>query len=141
MGFVRFHTKRVGPAKKARAGKLFSVAFWPALAGLFISGVILVQRPLIERMITGFICGEQNSSFKPDRVALILNAAEERYFSFKLSESQKSISETYRLGSMDLVFSNNPIGKSGWNTSGITNTFVHLIQLTPIYILGHAFLN
>ena len=141
MGLVRFHRKRAGQDGKSWFGKLFTVAFWPTLASLIISGVILVQRPLIERMITGLIYDEQNSSFKTDQVALILSAADQRYFSFKLSESQKSISETYRLGSMDLVFSNYQTEKSGWNTFGVTNTFVRLSQTTPIYILGHAFLN
>lgn len=141
MGYVKFHTKRVYPVKKARAGKLFSVAFWPALAGLFISGLILVQRPLIQRMLIGCMGNEQASSLNNNRIALLLGATEGKYFSFKLSENQKSISETYRLGASDLVFDTYLSEKNRWKTVGRRTWFVRLIQTTPIYILGHALLH
>jgi hypothetical protein len=133
--------KRADQRAKNWLGLILPAPFMVSVPAIIISVTTIVQRPAMEKSVADLIHCQQVSPVSTDQVAFILNATDQKHASFILSESQKPMSETYRLGSMDLIFSYYLTEKGGWATRGLENLFVRLIRSIPIYILGHALLN
>lgn len=141
MGFIRLHIKRANQRTKNWFGLLAPAAFYLTLPGIIILVIIVVQRPAIGKLTAGLTHREQVSPFACGQITFIQNAIDQRYFSFKLSESQKSVSETYRLGSMDMIFGLRLSEKGRWKICPVFSSYGRLLFSMPIYILGHALLN
>lgn len=141
MGFVRLPIKHASQRAKSWFGLLSPVRLWLTLPGLIISVIILAQPPAGDNPAAGLIHHEQVSLFDCGQITFIQNAIDLRYYSFKLSESQKLVSESYRLGPMGLIYSHLQSGKGLWKISLVLISHARSIFLIPIYILGHALLN